>query len=189
MNKTAVEVPIKTDRLMYEPLDRAHLAAYRALIAQPSVHRYLSRAVEIAADPADQAMRIIELSREQWRNRGYGPFAIFEKGHSILIGRGGLFWIESLKEVEINYMFDPTVWGKGYATEAASLFLSLGFRTHALLRMVATTNPDNKASARVLRKIGMRGAGIKDMGGGRLVDLHEIARSDWQAGQTASQPA
>lgn len=189
MNRTAIEVPIETDRLRFEPLDRPHLAAYRALIAQPSVHRYLSRAVEIAADPADQAMRIVQLSREQWRDRGYGPFAIFEKGQSVLIGRGGLFWIESLQEVEINYMFDPTVWGKGYATEAAGLFLSLGFRRHALLRLVATTNPDNKASAHVLRKIGMRGAGTKDLAGGRRVDLHEIARSDWQANQTASQPA
>jgi RimJ/RimL family protein N-acetyltransferase len=39
---------------------------------------------------------------EQWSTRGYGPFAIFEKGDTQLIGRGGLFWIEALKDVEIN---------------------------------------------------------------------------------------
>ena len=94
-----------------------HLAGYTALTAQPAVHRYLSRAAEIAADPAGQAERIIAVAREQWSTRGYGPFAIFEKGGTQLIGRGGLFWIESLKDVEINYMFDPTVWGRAYATE------------------------------------------------------------------------
>jgi hypothetical protein len=71
------------------------------------VHRYLSRAAEIAADPAGQAERIYTVAREQWSTRGYGPFAIFEKGGMQLIGRGGLFWIETLKDVEINYMFDP----------------------------------------------------------------------------------
>lgn len=172
---------IETDRLRFEPLDTRHLADYAALIAQPDVHRYLSRAVEIAADPPGQAARIVETSRAQWAGRGYGPFAIFEKGGDALIGRGGLFWIEALQAVEINYMFDPTVWGKGYATEAARTFLSVGFDGHALDRMVATTNPDNGASAHVLRKVGMRPAGTKDLGGGRWVDLHEITRAAYQA--------
>src|SRR5918999_6051516 len=125
----------ETARLRFEPLDSNHLAGYTALTAQPAVHRYLSRAAEIAADPAGQAKRIITVAREQWSTRGYGPFAIFERGGTQLIGRGGtqligrggLFWIESLKDVEINYMFDPTVWGGAYATESAAAFLDIGF--------------------------------------------------------------
>ena len=70
-----------------------------------------------------------------------------------------MFWIEALKDVEINYMFDPTVWGRAYATEAAAEFLDIGFGRHDLQRMVATTNPANAASARVLRKVGMASAG------------------------------
>ena len=46
--------------------------------------------------------------------------------------------------------------------------------------MVATTNPANAASARVLHKVGMTSAGQKDLGGGRLVDLHEISRDTWE---------
>jgi ribosomal-protein-alanine N-acetyltransferase len=170
----------ETVRLRFEPLERNHLAGYTALIAQPAVHRYLSRAAEIAADPAGQAERIITVAREQWSTRGYGPFAIFEKGGTQLIGRGGLFWIEALKDVEINYMFDPTVWGRAYATESAAAFLGIGFGRHNLQRMVATTNPANAASARVLHKVGMTSAGQKDLGGGRLVDLHEISRDKWE---------
>ena len=169
----------ETARLRFEPLDSNHLAGYTALTAQPAVHRYLSRAAEIAADPGGQAERIITVAREQWSTRGYGPFAIFEKGGTQLIGRGGLFWIEALKDVEINYMFDPTVWGRAYATESAAAFLDIGFGQHNLQRMVATTNPANAASARVLQKVGMISAGQKDLGGGRLVDLHEISRETW----------
>ena len=40
---------IETERLRLEPLAARHLAGYAALIAQPDVHRYLSRAQEIAA--------------------------------------------------------------------------------------------------------------------------------------------
>lgn len=170
---------IETARLRLEPLAAPHLAGYTALIAQPDVHRYLSRADDIAADPAGQAARIVAVSAEQWVTRGYGPFAIFEKGGTALIGRGGLFWIEALQDVEINYMFDPTVWGRGYATEVAAEFLAIGFGRHGLRRMVATTNPANAASALVLRKVGMRPAGSKDLGGGRIVDLHEIFREAW----------
>ncbi|WP_395713635.1 GNAT family N-acetyltransferase [Reyranella sp.] len=176
---------IETERLRLEPLAPRHLAGYAALIAQPDVHRYLSRAQEIAADPASQATRIVTVATEQWASRGYGPFALFEKGSDVLIGRGGLFWIEALQDVEINYMLDPTVWGRGYATEAAAEFLAIGFDRHDLARMVATTNPANAASAHVLQKVGMKPVGKKDLGGGRLVDLHEISREAWRAGQAA----
>jgi RimJ/RimL family protein N-acetyltransferase len=77
-------------------------------------------------------------------------------------------------------MFDPTVWGRAYATEAAAAFLDIGFGEHNLQRMVATTNAANAASARVLQKVGMTSAGQKDLGGGRLVDLHEISRETWE---------
>lgn len=92
---------------------------------------------------------------EQVIESGYGPFANFETGGTKLIGRGGLFWVASLEAVEINYMVDPGAWGRGYATEVAAIFLDIGFRRHNLERMVATTNPANESSARVLAKVGM----------------------------------
>lgn len=143
------------------------------------MHRYLSRAEDIAADPAGQARRIVDVAIAQWRDRGYGPFALFEKSGGPMIGRGGLFWIASLEAVEINYMFDPTAWGRGYATEAAAAFLEIGFGAHGLDRMVATTNPDNAASESVLRKVGFTPRGSKDMGGGRIVRVHEVPRDTW----------
>jgi ribosomal-protein-alanine N-acetyltransferase len=171
---------IETERLRLEPLAPQHLAGYTALIAQQDVHRHLSRATDIAADPAGQAARIVAMSAEQWSKRGYGPFAIFERTGASLIGRGGLFWVESLQDVEINYMFDPSIWSRGYATEAARAFLVIGFRRHDLRRMVATVSPDNVASVRVLRKVGMELVGSKDLGGGRLVDLYATFREIWE---------
>ena len=56
-----------------------HLAGIRRADRGARAHRYLSRADDIAADPAGQAARIVTVSSEQWATRGYGPFAIFEK--------------------------------------------------------------------------------------------------------------
>jgi RimJ/RimL family protein N-acetyltransferase len=72
------------------------------------------------------------------------------------------------------------VWGRAYATESATEFLNIGFGQRNLQRMVATTNPANAASARVLRKVGMTSTGRKDLGSVRLVDLHEISRGTWE---------
>ncbi len=174
---------LATERLVLEPLGRDHLAAYTALIADPLVHRYLSQAKAIAADPAGQAERIVGVARQQWRERGYGPFAVFERAGGGFVGRGGLFWVERLQGVEINYMLAPVAWGRGYATELATAFLAFGFGQLGLERMVATTNPDNAASRRVLLKVGMTADGQRDFGT-HMVDFFAIDRADWARGRT-----
>jgi ribosomal-protein-alanine N-acetyltransferase len=47
-------------------------------------------------------------------------------------------------------------WGRGYATEAATAMLRFGFDQLGLHKIMATCDPDNTTSARVLTKIGMR---------------------------------
>ena len=172
---------LTTERLTLVPLGPEHLDAYTALIAQPDVHRYLSSAKAIAADPAGEAARIIGVAQAQWRDRGYGPFAVFETDGGGFVGRGGLFWVERLQGVEINYMLDPRFWGGGYATELSRRFLAFGFGELGLARMVATTNPDNAASRRVLLKVGMQADGRRDFGT-HMVDYFRIDRADWAVG-------
>jgi RimJ/RimL family protein N-acetyltransferase len=55
---------------------------------------------------------------------------------------------------------DP-YWGKGYATEAAGAMVNYGFKRLGLHRIFASHLVDNSASARVLRKIGMRHEGTQ----------------------------
>ena len=56
---------------------------------------------------------------------------------------------------DIGYTFNPRFWGRGYATEAARALVAFGFRDLRLHRIYATCDPDNRASARVMEKIGM----------------------------------
>jgi zinc/manganese transport system substrate-binding protein len=59
----------------------------------------------------------------------------------------------------------------------------VAFEKDLRTRAVATTNPANRASEEVLRKVGMRAAGIKDLGHGRLAKLHMIDRASWESAQ------
>ncbi|RSK27552.1 N-acetyltransferase [Bacillus sp. HMF5848] len=61
---------------------------------------------------------------------------------------------------EIGWVFNPKYYNKGYATEAATATLKYGFETLGLHRVIATCQPENKSSYRVMEKIGMRREGF-----------------------------
>ena len=73
---------------------------------------------------------------------------------------------------DIGYGVRRDLWGRGIATEAATLLVDFGFRTLGLHRISAVHHPDNVASGRVLQKIGMRFEG-------RHRD-HMYARGTWR---------
>jgi RimJ/RimL family protein N-acetyltransferase len=57
---------------------------------------------------------------------------------------------------EIGWVFDRASHGQGYATEAAGALLHYGFEVWHLHRIIATCQPENVASCRVMEKLGMR---------------------------------
>jgi RimJ/RimL family protein N-acetyltransferase len=56
---------------------------------------------------------------------------------------------------ELGYWFKRSAWGQGFATEASRFALDLGFRTLGLHRIWGKCHVDNRASARVMEKLGM----------------------------------
>jgi len=57
---------------------------------------------------------------------------------------------------EIGWVFNRDYHNKGYATEAAQALLKYGFEELNLHRIIATCQPENPASYRVMEKCGMR---------------------------------
>ena len=64
-------------------------------------------------------------------------------------------------EIEIGYILKPSAWGKGYATEAAKRLLKFAFEETSLEELVATIDPENTASRRVLEKCGLVYEGLR----------------------------
>lgn len=60
---------------------------------------------------------------------------------------------------EIGWVFNPKYYNKGYASEAAKAVLKYGFEELKLHRIIATCQPQNPPSYRVMEKIGMRREG------------------------------
>ncbi len=76
-----------------------------------------------------------------------------------LCGGVGLRIEADHRRAELGYWIGVPYWGKGYATEAARAMVKYGFETLGLHRIFASHFVDNSASAKVLRKIGMRHEG------------------------------
>ncbi len=57
--------------------------------------------------------------------------------------------------VEIGWTLLPAFWGRGYATEAARAALAYGFEIVGLEEIVSFTMVENRASRRVMERIGM----------------------------------
>ena len=62
-------------------------------------------------------------------------------------------------EADIGYELTPAQWGHGYATEAARALVDHGFREMGLHRVSSWCIADNRASARVLQRLGLREEG------------------------------
>ena len=60
---------------------------------------------------------------------------------------------------EIGYVFNPSYYGKGYATEGCKKILEYGFKELKSRRIVAMCNPQNEPSWRLLERLNMRREG------------------------------
>ena len=87
-------------------------------------------------------------------------FPIFIRKDQALIGH--IFFHKYFGEhtYEIGWVFNPKYYNKGYASEAAHSILKYGFETMKLHRVIATCQPENISSYRVMEKIGMRREGL-----------------------------
>jgi RimJ/RimL family protein N-acetyltransferase len=151
--------PDPTRRLSYRPVDTDDAEALHAVWSDPEVMRYLP------SDPdasIDETVERIGRHRRRYDQTGYGLCAVIERESGDVVGVCGLFPVEWVgPDVEVAYHFARRVWGRGYATEAAGAWIDLALGPLGLPRVVALAYPANRASTRVMEKIGM--GGVRDV--------------------------
>jgi ribosomal-protein-alanine N-acetyltransferase len=80
----------------------------------------------------------------------------------VLIGTCGIRMVTAhAQEAELGYELHPEYWGHGYATEAAWHMLAFAFQTLRLQRVWAQCLAENRASVRVLERLGIRQEGCQ----------------------------
>jgi RimJ/RimL family protein N-acetyltransferase len=145
---------LETARLRLRAWQPEELAWYLALRADPEVSRFLG---DGHPESASEARISFEWGIAAWARLGLGGWAIEERSTWILVGYCGLpLWREGTPEeaVEIGYGYARDAWGKGYATEAAAAAMRWAFEVRGFDALVALTSPENRASQRVLAKLG-----------------------------------
>lgn len=101
-----------------------------------------------------------------------------EKDTGKFIGWMALKHLNKSADIELGYRFLEEYWGRGLATEGSFKILDYAFRTLELERVVAVAVEENRASTRVMEKVGMT-----FVRHGRYYDtdcvVYEIRREDW----------
>jgi len=125
--------------------------------------------------------RWLDVTRRNYRARGYGMSVLVERASGRVIGFCGLVHPGGQEQAEIKYALERGSWGRGLATEAAAGMLAYGAREHGLDTVIATTAPENHASHRVLLKVGMTRAEVVHEDDGTPVQVFR-----WRAGGAAT---
>lgn len=121
----------------------------------------LSADREVIMYTGDQPFRSVADARvflENYRDyelNGCGRWALNRKDDGAFIGWCGLKMHDEVW-VDLGFRLLRKYWGQGYATEAASASLSVGFEELKLPKVIGRAAAANSSSLRVLEKVGMR---------------------------------
>jgi RimJ/RimL family protein N-acetyltransferase len=142
---------IETERLLLRKITPDDLDEFaHRIFADPEVIRYMPKR---DLTPRERAERALNVSNQNWLAHGYGAWLVTDKVDGQLIGACD-FDTEVMSDVELGYTLAKAYWGKGIATEVARAAVRFGFENLKLERIVAVVVPENKASWRVLERIG-----------------------------------
>lgn len=183
-------LPLQTERLGLRVMrmnDALALATYRDV---PEIARYQSWPMPFTVDDAQRMLReqdtLDDLPPSDWMQ-----VAIEHAGE--VIGDLAVNLMEDGLLAELGFTLAPAHHGKGYATEAASAMVDALFAHTNVHRIVASLDPANRSSMRVLEHIGFRYEGTAcqaELIRGEWVDDARFAvlcndRTDWLARPTS----
>src|SRR5687767_13845002 len=139
---------IQTERLIVRPFEGEDWHAVHSYMSDPKVTAWLPEG------PFDEA----ESRAFVARNVGDAATAypVFLREGLVAIGHMPFHPWFAPRTYEVGWVLHPNHQGRGYATEAARALVAHSFSTLDAHRVIATCQPENGASWRVMEKLGMR---------------------------------
>jgi ribosomal-protein-alanine N-acetyltransferase len=137
----------------------------------PDVRRYVGGRAWSVEEAVDRFRRQF-LGRPR---RTYGLWATILVDEGRYIGSCGLTGNRS--RPHLAYYIAPSYWGQGLSTEAARAFIDIGFSRLHLGRIMADVERGNRASERILRKLGFACVGSEVLeSSGRVIERYQLSR-------------
>ncbi|MBM3797973.1 MAG: GNAT family N-acetyltransferase [Acidobacteria bacterium] len=166
---------LETPRLLLRDWRAADVAPFAALYADPEVMRYFPALLSAAETEA-----MLERNRLHFARHGFGFWAAEAKETGELAGFIGLgipsFEAHFTPCVEIRWRLAPRFWNRGLATEGAAALLGWAAEVLRLEEVVAFTAVENRASRRVMEKLGMTRDEADDFDHPRVPAGHPLQR-------------
>jgi len=149
-------VLITTERLTLHQWAEEYFDGLFALAQLPETVRYVG-----TGEPwtPEYTLAKHQATLDHWATHGFGWFAVSTEPGSFdgvvsLVSRSPTESGLGLPAVEMGWWIAPSGWGRGYATEATTAVRDHIFSSGLADRLMAVYEPANKASARVVEKLG-----------------------------------
>ena len=176
---------LTTASLVLDPLTRADYPWLFALYADPAVMRFIGTGVRTE----DQSRANLDSLLAQGARLSYGYWVVRDRGSGEPLGGAALMIRREGTPVEIGFLFARSAWGRGVATEAARTLVDHAFGALRLPALQAFIDVENAASGAVLRKAGLRDAGLTKGPYGGTDRRFSLTREEWLAARaSASSP-
>ena len=158
---------IETPRLRLRVPGPSDLAAVAAIMSRPETFRYSERGPMRAEETWARLLR----HHGHWMLFGYGLFVVEEKRTGTLVGEVGLadfhrgFGRDFDSFPEASWTLAPSVWGRGYALEAAQAAHDWLFAARSDRATVCLIHRDNARSIHLAHKLGYRAYAAREYRG------------------------
>jgi RimJ/RimL family protein N-acetyltransferase len=143
-----------TERLAARSWQIEHLPLATELWGDPAVMALIDSCGKLTEAQVHEKL-CAEIERE--RPRGVQYWALFDHRNGDFVGCGGLRpWVYTRSEAdfEVGFHLVKRCWGKGFGTEAAQGALEYAWEKLQLSKVYAGHHPDNRASEKILKKLG-----------------------------------
>ncbi len=158
-------VRLETERLILRRWRPEDLEPLGAILLHPSVLAWVGQ----PGDNHDDVAGAIDRYERHWETYGFGRLAVVDKVTGNLVGRAGVMrrpaWTATACKDEIGWAIEPSRWGEGIATEAASEALRDVFERVRLPSVIGFAQPENSGSLRVMAKLGFEPGGTAEWNG------------------------
>ncbi|PFF17917.1 GNAT family N-acetyltransferase [Bacillus anthracis] len=142
---------IEAERLLIRKFEFKDWEAVHEYTSDSNVMKYIPEGVFTEEDTRNF------VNKNMGENAKNFPVILIDE--NILIGHIVFHKYFGEHTYEIGWVFNSKYFNKGYASEAAQATLKYGFKEMKLHRIIATCQPENTSSYRVMEKIGMRREG------------------------------
>ncbi len=144
---------LTTPRMTLRPFQPTDAPVLFTWVSDPEVMRFMPTGHDDALEQTMARMQRYMTYQEQY---GFSRWLIFDRATQTPIGDAGLLYMAEGDEIELGYRLAKPWWGQGRATEVAAAWLDYAFGPLNLPAIVAFAEPANRASLRVMEKLGMQ---------------------------------